>query len=268
MDLTKTRRRYREDGAVRVKDVLNAADLSALRACYEWSLTHLGPHGKGEDWLPSDGATFEDKANPKAPEIYESFLRRGPLAELARTLWDCEEIWFMYEQVFRKSGACRRTPWHQDSSYLAVSGQHLAVFWISFASVPQSEALEFIRGSHNGPTYNGTTFNIEDPTDPIYSEGTLPRLPDIENMRDDQDIIAWSVDPGDVLIFHPNMLHGGGATSHTLRETVSLRFFGSDAVYTARPGPCGPRIAGLHETMKDGDPFRHPAFLPLAPVID
>ena len=254
---------FRRDGVVKLTGALSRDDLAAARDCYDWSLAHLGPHGKGGDWLPSDGQTFEDKANPDAPARYETFLRASPLADIARDVWRCDDVWFMYEQVFRKAGACRRTPWHQDSSYLAVSGTHLAVFWISFAAVPKAEALEFARGSHLGPTYNGSTFNLADPAETIYPAGTLPPLPGIDAARQEWDIVSWAVEPGDALLFHPNMLHGGAATEGTLRETLSLRFFGTDATYAKRPGPCGPRIAGLHDALSDGDPLRHPAFLRL-----
>lgn len=259
--------RYRQDGVVKLDGALDASSLAQLGLAYEWSLDNLGPHGKGGDWLSAGTETFEDKANPGAPEIYEKFLRQSGLADLARGLLGSKDLWFMYEQVFRKAGGCRRTPWHQDSSYLAVDGDHLVVFWISFAAVPRGQALEFVAGSHLGPLYNGSTFNIDDLTEPIYPDGTLPRLPDVDARLGDGpgdfDIVSWATEPGDVIAFHPKLLHGGGATMDRARETASLRFFGDDAVYAPRPGPCGPRIAGLHDTLVKGDPFRYPAFLKL-----
>ncbi len=256
-------RRYEEDGVVKLDGVLDAHWLTEARMRFDWSSKNLGPHGKGGAWLDDSTETFEDKANPAAPAAYESFLRDSPLADLAAEMWDGGEVWFMYEQVFKKAGVCRRTPWHQDSSYLAVDGRHLIVFWISLAPVPKSEALEFAAGSHRGPLYNGSTFDIDDPTDPIYPGTELPRLPDVDRNRDAWNIVSWDTELGDVLAFHPKILHGGGATTAAARETLSLRFFGPDAVYTARPGPCGPRIAGLHDSLADGAPFRHPAFLKL-----
>ncbi len=49
----------------------------------------------------------------------------------------------------------------------------------------------------------------------------------------------------------------------TRRRTLTLRFFGEDAVYDPREGGAGPRIAGFPDRMKAGDPFRHPGFLRL-----
>lgn len=263
LDFESLRCRFLDDGVVKLPNALDRAGLDLARACFDWSLANPGPHGHGAGWLESSSESFEDKANPAAPAIYQEFLQTGPLAELTAQLWGSEDIWFMYEQVFRKSGVCRRTPWHQDSSYLAIDGAHLIVFWFSFAPVPKAAALEFIPGSHHGPLYNGSTFNIDDPTEPLYPRDTLPRLPDIDAAPKDWDIVSWDTEPGDVIAFHPRLLHGGGATADRLRETLSLRFFGADAVYAARPGPCGPRVAGLHKSMNVGDPFRHPAFLKL-----
>jgi hypothetical protein len=47
------------------------------------------------------------------------------------------------------------------------------------------------------------------------------------------------------------------------RRTLTLRFFGADAIYDERPGPAGPRVEGFHATMRHGDAFRHPSFLKL-----
>ena len=263
LDFETLGRQFRDDGVVKLTNVLDPGSLRQARACYDWSLNNPGPHGKGGGWLEAGEGTFEDKANPEAPEVYRSFLESGPLADLAAGLWGEAETWFMYEQVFRKSGPCRRTPWHQASSYLAVDGGHLIVFWFNFAPLAKADALEFVRGSHKGTLYNGSTFNIDDPTEPIYPEDKLPRLPDIDRSPDDWDIVSWAVEPGDAIAFHPKVLHGGGATAGATRETLSLRFFGADATYAPRPGPCGPRIAGLHDSLKNGDAFRHPAFLKL-----
>jgi len=141
----------------------------------------------------------------------------------------------MYEQVFLKDGpAARRSGWHQDSSYITVDGSHLAVVWIAFDDVPEEDGLELVPGSHRGPLYNTTRFDPDDETAPLF-EG-LPRLPDIEADRSAWDIVSWAVRPGDVIVFHPQVLHGGGATHDgRRRRTLSLRYFGQDATYVTRP---------------------------------
>jgi hypothetical protein len=53
------------------------------------------------------------------------------------------------------------------------------------------------------------------------------------------------------------MLHGGApVTESAQRRTLSLRFFGADAVYSRRPAKVGPPIPELHAELDQGDPFR------------
>ena len=192
-------------------------------------------------------------------------LQASPIPALVADLWGGGDVWFMYEQVFLKEGGeARRTPWHQDSSYLAVAGDQLAVAWITFDAVSAAQSLEFVRGSHRGRLYNGSRFDLEDDTLPTHPTSSLPRLPDIEGDRSQWDIVSWAVEPGDLIVFHPAMLHGGAPTHPgQRRRTLTLRFFGENAVYDPREGGAGPRVSGFHDRMRAGEPFRDPSFLQL-----
>jgi hypothetical protein len=278
-----TRAAFRDDGVVFLPGALGTEVLEQARSAYDWSLSHPGP---GASQLPGGeaGAFYQDLANPAALAAYEPLVRQSAIGGLIASLWDEPDVWFMYEQVFRKTGAARRTPWHQDMPYLPVRGESLAVMWISFAPVPREEALEFVRGSHRGTLYDGSRFDPADDTAPLYGDGSLPRLPDIEADRKRWPILGWATEPGDVVVFHPALLHGGGATAAGgCRETLSLRFFGADAVVAWRPGmgaadasdaevsaaPERPATVDaareVHpltrmRTLPDGSPFRDPAF--------
>ena len=49
---------------------------------------------------------------------------------------------------------------------------------------PAEESLEFVRGSHLGPTYAGTAFDYSNETTPFTRESGYDRIPDIEANRD------------------------------------------------------------------------------------
>jgi ectoine hydroxylase-related dioxygenase (phytanoyl-CoA dioxygenase family) len=264
--------RFREDGVVCLRGALGRGTMDLALAAFEWSLAHPGP---GAAELPSkgSGSFYQDLANPAAFEAYRALVRETEIGEIVAALWDKPDVWYMYEQVFRKSsGTTRRTPWHQDTPYLPVCGDDLAVVWISFDPVRDENALEFVQGSHRGALFDGSRFDPVDDTAPIYGDGTYPRLPDIEADRARFPIVGWGTDPGDALVFHPSILHGGGATTEdTPRRTLSLRFFGTDARVARRPGRSGPearRMAvdpAVHpltrmRALPDGAPFRDPAF--------
>lgn len=280
-DLAESKRRFRDDGVVLLKGALKEEELAMASEAYGWSLAH--PSANACDFSQDRAAKFyQDLCNPQALPAYRRLLDASRAADIAADLWDSSEVWFMYEQVFLKEGGdSRRTPWHQDSSYLPVDGRKIAVMWISFDPVDREHSLEFVAGSHRGVLYDGSRFDPDDDTAPLYGDGRLPRLPNIEAERDRWNIVSFAVQPGDIVVFHPAMLHGGAPTkAGNRRRTLSLRFFGDDATYVRRsafddsgsrsakgevPDGQGTIFSVLGRTLTPGDPLRHPGFPRLRP---
>jgi ectoine hydroxylase-related dioxygenase (phytanoyl-CoA dioxygenase family) len=242
----RTVREFREDGVTHVAGALDDATLRSLEAA----------HGRH---IANGGAMWSWRDHPE----YLAAAKDSVIPDIVRNLWGSDDVWFMYDQVFQKTkgGYAARTPWHQDLSYLCVEGEDLAVVWITFDAVPAEESLEFVRGSHRGPLHNGFSYDpkelAEDETAPLFKTADLPRLPAIQADRDAFDIVSFAVTPGDLVVFHPGMLHGGApVTESRQRRTLSLRFFGRDAVYSRRPAQVGPPIPELHAALDHGDPFR------------
>lgn len=266
-------RKFSEDGVVYLPQALSAATLSLALTAYDWSLAHPGP---GAGLLPDDGGGefYQDLANPEALVAYAPLLACVEFKQILQNLFQHPQVWFMYEQVFTKRGGrTRRTPWHQDASYLPVAGEDLAVMWISFDPVDYDHALEFVPGSHRGVLYDGASFDPADDTAPLYGGDLMPRLPDIQAQRDQWPIVSWATVPGDVVIFHPGVLHGGAQTApNQVRRTLSLRFFGADAIVAHRPSRRQPVARGEGTPQKaqhpltrmrsapEGEPFRDPEF--------
>jgi ectoine hydroxylase-related dioxygenase (phytanoyl-CoA dioxygenase family) len=263
---------FQRDGVVHLANALCPATLRMAEAAWQWSIDHPGP---GASRLPSngDGTFYQDLANPAALDRYAPLVRETEIADIATAILGQPRVCFMYEQIFLKeNGTTRRTPWHQDTPYLPVEGHDLLVMWITFEPVEAAYALEFVRGSHRGPLYDGSRFDPQDDTAPLYGTGELPQLPDIERDRHAWDVVSWDVTPGDVLLFHPSILHGGGPTHAGMRRsTLSLRFFGVDARVAQRPGMVAvesdaePVRADVHPLTRmrrrlPGTPFSDPAF--------
>ena len=263
-DWTSLREAFDRDGVVKLPGALPPAALAAALKAYDWSLANPGPRAT-RIRQATEGTFFNDLYNPDVMTGYREMLEASPLPSQIARLWGGGPVWFMYEQVFLKEGeAARRTPWHQDSSYLAIAGQDLAVVWITFEPLQAEDSLEFIPGSHRGPLYNGSRFELGDDTAPLHATSSLPRLPDIEAERGAHEIVSFAVEPGDVVVFHPQVLHGGAATrGGARRRTLTLRFFGQDSVYDPREGGAGPPVKGFHQRMTAGEPFRDPSFLQL-----
>jgi ectoine hydroxylase-related dioxygenase (phytanoyl-CoA dioxygenase family) len=212
------------------------------------------------NFYPKEDATFfEDTGQRMGP-----LVRETGIDTMVEALWGEGDMWYLGEQLFLKEGGkSRRTPWHQDTSYLRMMGSQLVACWVSLDPLPKEHCLEFVRGSHKGELYNGSAFAADDDTAPLYKQSRLPRLPDIQKRRDEFDILSWDLDPGDLIVFHLGVLHGGGGTVPGMRRrTVSLRFLGPNVMFDGRPrDEVGAQegndaaMAPLYGGLKHGDPF-------------
>ena len=261
-----------QDGITKVPGVLSAEMLDRLRACYEWSLSHLSARAFQE----SDGDTRQiiDANNPEALAVYRDTVLTLPFGELLAGLWSSENVWLYAEEVLMRMGRVERGGWHQDLAYLPATGENWVNCWIPFEPLPASHAIEVVRGSHHGLLYEGMSFDENEAGSPQSETGRrAPPMPDIEMERqaypEKWDILSFEVEPGDVILLHPATLHNAAQIDEHVaeRNTLVLRFFGDDATWTDLPD----HQSGLREDQKKaapggdrgkpGEPFRSALFL-------
>jgi ectoine hydroxylase-related dioxygenase (phytanoyl-CoA dioxygenase family) len=258
------RQTFARDGVVLLKQALHPEWVRLVELGIERVLKNDSPY-KFTFYRGSEGEFMDATRNYQITPEFQQLLANSPIAELLARFMDSERAWLLFDHVFAKEGGrCNRTPWHQDVPYWPVAGSQLASMWISTNALPQDECLEFIKGSHLGPMYDGFDPSADDPTAPLYGE-QYPRLPDIESEREKWDIVSWDIEPGDVIVFHPMALHGGGPTLRgSRRRALSVRCYGDDVVYAVRPGDrvTAPPTPGLSLALAPGDPLRH-SYYPL-----
>lgn len=225
---------FRTDGVVHIPGVLARRDLELIERAYTWKMQNAGAQGL-EFYEGSGSRFFQANGDSSAEPEFREMLRESSIGDVVATVFAGGPVWYLEEQLFYKSGGAaeegaRRTPWHQDISYEPMTGEKSAVVWIGLDPIEREYALEVVRGSHKGIIYNATRFDPDDDTAPFHEHRALPRLPDIQAARERWDIVSWPNEPGDVLIFHPAALHGGGGTrSGCIRRSLTLRFVGDDA---------------------------------------
>lgn len=235
IDMADYARQFREHGVVCIPGALTQDDIALVEQAFAWKMDNPGPWA-GEFYGDSGARFFNANGDSSREPTFRTLLERSAIGDVAAGLFGSGPVWYLEEQLFFKEGGnaadgARRTPWHQDSSYEPLKGEKAAVFWIALDPVPVEYALEVVRGSHVGPIYNASKFDAADDTEPFYTDTSLPRLPDIQAQRDQWDIAAWPIEPGDLLVFHPGALHGGGGTRPGgRRRSMTLRFIGDDAV--------------------------------------
>jgi hypothetical protein len=238
---------FREDGVVCIPRALGAEDLRLIEAAYQWRLDTLDVDTCNIA-AADTGATFlAIPGDSSAEPAFRAMLRDTAVGDIALALFGDGPVWYLEEQLFYKEAGsapegAARTAWHHDASYYPYRGAKHAVFWVPLDPVPQDCALEIVRGSHrSGMLYRTPRFDPHDDSAPLHAHTTLPPAPAIEAERDRWDIVSWALEPGDLLVFHPAALHGGGATHPGgRRRSLTLRLGGDDVVRIADPDGDGP----------------------------
>jgi len=261
---------YRDDGVVVLRQALHPEWLLLIELGLQRVMRNAGQQ-KHRFFEGGAGEFVETVRNTEVTPELERLVYDSPIADIIGALIESDDIWLYSDEFFVKDGGdCERTPWHQDTPYWPLDGDQIASMWISLDPLPRTECLEYVAGSHRGPIYDGFAPSrvSEDPTLPHYGEG-FPRLPDIESDRASYDIVAWDIEPGDVIVAHPSVLHGGGPTGPTgRRRALTVRCYGNDVVYAERPPtrPTVPLTPGLSLALRPGDPLRSPWYPRLRPV--
>ncbi len=263
---------FHRDGAVLLKNMLDDDWLQTLEVGLDYANANPDAMSAGIDKaLRID--QFPARRSPKLNRM----LKESPIPEIVGTLLDAPVRFYMDQMFYKPAGLIPPTPWHQDTCYYNIEGHQLVRAWVSVDAVPRDISMEVVRGSHlwniTYRSYSGRN-REEDPAGAAqaekqyqkgeviisaesfenfsYSNGffdeMLPEVPPINHMRDSFDIIGWDYEPGDVLLFHGNILHGAVGDveiDHPRRSHASL-WAGPDVHYYHRRGQILPDPQGLY----------------------
>ena len=251
--------RYQRDGVVLIRNLFDAHWLEVLAQGIEENLRH--PSKRTADYVddPENNAHFFYDARVRG-EVngYDRLMMDSPMAEAVASVMGSSQAILFYISVFiRTAGTRNRTPWHQDQPSWSAVGDHACSAWMSLDPVAKETALEFVRGSHRWDTQfqRPPFFHFGYEND---DRSKLPAFPDIESHRDDYEILAWDMEPGDCVFFHGMTTHGGsGDLPPGLgRRAVSVQWLGDDARFRLLEGGDDPHISEelLKFGIRPGDP--------------
>ena len=232
---------YQRDGVVLIKGLF-ADHVETLRKGIQRNIDEPGPHAAENLKAGEGGRFFDDYCNWSRIEEFEQVARESAAAEVAADLMRSKSVQLFHDHVLVKEpGTSKPTPWHTDGPYYFVEGQQTVSFWSPLDPV-KGASLRCVAGSHLWekpvlPTrwLSETSFYPdEDKYMPVPD-------PDAEGMT----VVEWEMEPGDVVAFNYNILHGArGNEAATRRRAFSLRLVGDDARYVERPGPTSPPFPG------------------------
>jgi ectoine hydroxylase-related dioxygenase (phytanoyl-CoA dioxygenase family) len=282
---------FHRDGAVLVKGVLDRTWVDVAREGLEEAIAE-------PDAL--SGVLDRELRVDQFPAARSDALRRiveeSPVAEIVGRALRSPVRFYMDQLFYKPAGHIPPTPWHQDTSYYNIAGRDLIRAWVSPDVVARNASLEVVRGSHRwNVTYSPLAGRDPDederaremieaavPGEPMlgaeaherwsYWSGvrdkSLPWVPDIESHRDSYDILGWDYEPGDVLLFHGNILHSarGDVTVPGPRRAHASLWAGRDVRYLHRVGQVIPDPVALYEQKpRSGQPLSDfPEVFPLA----
>ena len=259
---------FARDGAVCLRQLLNADEVALLRAGIDANIATPSPHAKIASRPDDPGFFIEDFCCWPENSAYRRVITDSPLAAAASRLMQSQQVRLYHDHMLTKEpGTRQKTPWHQDQPYYNIDGRQNISFWIPVDPVRRHSTLEFVAGSHLGPWLMPRTFM--DHQAKWFPEGSLTDLPDIEADRSAFPIIGWAVEPGDVIAFHMLSLHAaGGVDGDARRRVFSVRMLGDDITHAPRSWVTSPPFPGLTERLPAGAPMDDALFPVLWPALD
>ena len=283
---------FHRDGAVLIKEVLADEWLTLIREGLEYANDH--PDGM------SSGVALALRIDQfpaaRSAQLREA-IERSPIAEIVGTALRSPVRFYMDQMFIKPAGEIVPTPWHQDTCYYNVEGDDLIRAWVCVDPVPRNASLEVVRGSHRWNVTYRPVVGRDPAMDPegaklaeaafaagdaiigsdsfeawsyadAFLDQSLPPTPDIAGHTDSYDIIGWDYEPGDVVLFHGNILHGarGGVTLDHPRRSHASMWAGRDVHYIHRRGQVVPDPLALYELKpQSGQPLADfPDVFPLA----
>ena len=245
---------FQRDGVLLLKGVIGAPWIETIKAAVERSLAEPGPD---QEQIPVEGRLLNDfDMWTHLPEA-RAFDIEGPYPEIAAQLMQSKQVnLFMDQLIVKYSGTPATTPWHQDTTYMAVDGRDFITFWTTTRPVPQEMTCEYVRGSHRwgvlfAPFIQGAISSGEIPSyafrkyavglpEGMARKGTSDEpIPHIEGEREKYDIVGFDVEPGDCIVFYANVAHKGQGNPRDPEKRISyiVRYLGDDARYSVRTPP-------------------------------
>jgi ectoine hydroxylase-related dioxygenase (phytanoyl-CoA dioxygenase family) len=245
---------FARDGVVRIRQVLDAAEVNEAAAAIEAVLAEPSPLTQVASGPGDPGAFTEDFCRWQEVPAIERLARHSRVPAIAAALMRTEQVRFYHDHVLVKEGGTRqRTPWHQDQPYYNVDGLGVSA-WIPVDPVPADGCLEIVAGTHAGPWLMPRTFLLGEAK--WFPEGSLAEIPDIESDRQAFDIRRYDLQPGDAIFFNFLSVHGAPGFPYAGRRRVlSLRYLSANARHAPRPWRTSPPFDGLEAELPPGSPM-------------
>ena len=228
---------YEADGAVCIRGQFDQDWVALMHDACVRAMTDPNARKREVDDADDPGYYFVSSHMSRHDEDFHRFVLDSPAAEIAARLMRLDEVRFFYDQVFIKDpGTLAPTPWHNDLPFWNFDGGHIASVWLALTPVSTATSgVVYVAGSHR---WNTLYRAITPDHDEAFMDEALPLCPAFHDEFDNPAyrFVSWDMEPGDVIVHHPKVVHGSGRNdSPSLRRVaLSCRYFGGDAIWAER----------------------------------
>lgn len=243
---------YRSDGVVCLRKVFDPDWIDLLEPVARDVIIDKRDVGL----LPTIPGRYMARCIPE----YRRFVFESPLAEAAGRVMESKEIRFFFDEFFAKPPQSdAKTLWHCDRMGWPVTGTMVPSLWIPLTPIVKANCLEVLAGTQQDDVpywlFSPNARKLVKPDDRVPH-------PEIESRRGEPGLrfLTWDMDPGDMLVVHPWVLHySGGNPTDDWRIAISERVFGDHIRWAPRPDCVN--LAGVSfDEMMDGEQPQGPLF--------
>jgi ectoine hydroxylase-related dioxygenase (phytanoyl-CoA dioxygenase family) len=207
-DLSEAHEQYESEGYTTVSGVLDDDLVEAGREHIDW-LRQQYPDKRPEDFgdlehVAQDPFWLRLVSDDRLLDIAEQFL--GPNVAL-----------FASHYIAKPPKDGQQVLWHQDGSYWPLEPMDVITLWVSFdRSDPESGCLRVVPDTQD--------IELQEVVEREDTENVLGSETNTDNV-DTSNAVDLELDPGDVSIHHPNVVHGSdGNTSDRWRRGLTIRY--------------------------------------------
>lgn len=229
---------FKRDGAICLRNVVDAETVAMVRgASLDVMNNGTGHVRSGAADQAAGPRFFTSTFLANMDDRFRDFALRSIIPNVAAQMMQVAQVRFFYDQLFIKEpGTGSITAWHNDLPYWPLRGNDILSFWVALTPVDaQSSGVQYVAGSHRwGRMFQAITPDM----DPAFLNPEWEPAPNYfdPQVRGDNKLLSWDLEPGDVLVHHPLTVHGaaGNASADRMRIGLSLRYMGDDARWDPR----------------------------------
>lgn len=208
-DYSQLKQQYEQDGYVIVRNVLDPNLINEAKDHIDWLVAKnpdLRPEQLDHFLMTNDAFWVRLVSDDRLLDVAEQFL--GPDLAL-----------FASHYIAKRPFTGKAVPWHQDGSYWPLDPMEVITFWLAVdRSDEENGCMKVIPGTHTT-----TLLNHEDMV--AQDEESLFDVGMDANAVDETKAISLILNPGDISIHHPNIVHGSYAnTSPRWRRGLTIRY--------------------------------------------